>query len=331
MMNAGVGVVFGQQPKPGPGVQPWAVRPGAGGVFLPGVCRYQRGQRIDADRAGVGGHAPVGRDRQHIAQAVAADGRAQPRVGAIDFVAGHPRGGNLGRPRRGRSARRPVWVWSRNLVLSSGIPASSQRSRVVGPDLGKVQGAVDEGVPARCGVGQIHRDLGVLDAARRCRCTGVAPRRCAVPFFTSPVSSTTRIAPGSPKASMTYSRRSSRTRIGVPAGAGQQVLQPVGGGCAAVLGDGPAILAVQARDHARPSVRRHAVAVRSDEIAARSGRSPPRTPSATDQGLRYEPRRPRRIRLSSQTLNNAAVTAPTSADTPATAQSRSTAAVLADS
>jgi hypothetical protein len=37
--------------------------------------------------------------------------------------------------------------------------------------------------------------------------------------------------------------------LSVPAGAGQQVLQPVGGGIASVLGDGPAILAVQARDH----------------------------------------------------------------------------------
>ncbi len=51
MMVPGVGVVFGQQPKPCPGVQPWPVRAGAGGVFLPGMCRDQRGQRIDADRA----------------------------------------------------------------------------------------------------------------------------------------------------------------------------------------------------------------------------------------------------------------------------------------
>ena len=38
-------------------------------------------------------------------------------------------------------------------------------------------------------------------------------------------------------------------RVGVPAGPCQQMLQPVRGGRAAVLGDGPAILAVQARDH----------------------------------------------------------------------------------
>ena len=66
----------------------------------------------------------------------------------------------------------------------------------------------------------------------------------------------------------------------------------------------------------RASTRPHAAAARSGRNAARSDRSPPRTQSTTDQGLRYEPRRPRHIQLSSQTPNNAAVTAPTSADTP---------------
>ena len=66
----------------------------------------------------------------------------------------------------------------------------------------------------------------------------------------------------------------------------------------------------------RASTRRHDAAVRSGRNAARSDRSPPRTQSTTDQGLRYEPRRPRHIQMSSQTPNNAAVTAPTSADTP---------------
>jgi hypothetical protein len=38
--------------------------------------------------------------------------------------------------------------------------------------------------------------------------------------------------------------------------------------------------------------------------------------STIGQGLRYEPRRPRHIQMSSQTPNNAPVTASTSADTP---------------
>ncbi len=43
MVGAAVGVVFGQQAKPGPGVQAWSVCPRTGGVFLPGVGRDQRG------------------------------------------------------------------------------------------------------------------------------------------------------------------------------------------------------------------------------------------------------------------------------------------------
>ena len=43
MVDTGVGVVFGQQAKPGPGVQAWAVGPSASRVCLPGVCRDQRG------------------------------------------------------------------------------------------------------------------------------------------------------------------------------------------------------------------------------------------------------------------------------------------------
>ena len=89
-------VVFGQQPKPGPGVQAWAVGPGSGGIPLPGMGGDQRGQCIDADRSGAGGYGPVGRNGQHIAQSVAADRGAQPRIGTVDFVAGHPGGGNLG-------------------------------------------------------------------------------------------------------------------------------------------------------------------------------------------------------------------------------------------
>lgn len=57
-------------------------------------------------------------------------------------------------------------------------------------------------------------------------------------------------------------------------------------------------------------------AARSGKTAARSDRSPHQTQSTTDQALRCEPRRPRQLQESSQTPNDAAVTASTSADTP---------------
>src|SRR5271169_3790329 len=79
----------------------------------------------------------------------------------------------------------------------------------------------------------------------------------------------------------------------------------------------------------RPSAQRHDAAARIERNAGRFDRSPPRTQTTTDPGLRYEPRRPQPIQMYSQTPNNAAVAALTSADTPKPRQPRSTAAVLA--
>jgi hypothetical protein len=39
---------------------------------------------------------PVGRHGQYVAQVMAADGRAQARIGTVDLVAGHPGGGYFG-------------------------------------------------------------------------------------------------------------------------------------------------------------------------------------------------------------------------------------------
>ena len=179
-MNAGVGVVFGQQPKPGPRVQPWTVRSGAGGVFLPGVGRDQRRQRIDAERAGVGGHAPVGRDRQHISQTVAADGRAQPWVGAVDLVAGHPCGGNFGCHGAVDQRRLPASVWSRNPAG----PAVFPRQRSGRGPRSRTWVGTGRGRSTRAHAGRRRSDtprLGSSRCARRSRSTGAAPRRLRCP------------------------------------------------------------------------------------------------------------------------------------------------------
>lgn len=136
MVDTGVGVIFGQQPKPSPRIQPRSVRAGAGGVLLPGVGRDQRREGIDADRAGVGGYAAVGRDGQHIAQLVAAHGRPQLRVGAIHFIPSHPRRGNFcGHSTVDQRAARAGLVAKTR--LSSGIPASAQRSESSHHDVGR--------------------------------------------------------------------------------------------------------------------------------------------------------------------------------------------------
>ena len=76
------------------------------------------------------------------------------------------------------------------------------------------------------------------------------------------------------------------------------------------------------------SNHRHGATARNARNVARSDPTLRRTRSAIGQGLRCEPRRPRRIQLSSQTSNNAAATVLTSADTPKPTQTQSTAAVL---
>jgi hypothetical protein len=129
---AGEQTAVGQQPKPRPGVQPWPVRAGAGGVFLPGVCRDLRGQRIDADRAGMGGHAPVGRHRHHVAQSVASNGCAQSWVGSVGFVAGHPPRGYSGAHSALDQCCRQRW-FGRETPLVGGDSGVGAAIMVLGP------------------------------------------------------------------------------------------------------------------------------------------------------------------------------------------------------
>ena len=63
MVNAGVGVVFGQQPKPGPRVQPRAVCPGTSGVPLPGA-RREAARAARRRGSGRRGWAPAGWPRR---------------------------------------------------------------------------------------------------------------------------------------------------------------------------------------------------------------------------------------------------------------------------
>lgn len=105
-------------------------------------------------------------------------------------------------PRRGRSAWRPASVWSRNPAYPRGF-----RHRHTGRCPRSTTWVAT--VPGRSGrvrAGRRRSDTPPLENSRSAqpyRCTDVAPRPSQCPFFTSPVSSTTKIAPRSPKASMT--------------------------------------------------------------------------------------------------------------------------------
>jgi hypothetical protein len=324
MMAAGVGVVFGQQPIPRPGVQPWPVRAGAGGVFLPGVCRDQRGQRIDADRAGMGGHAPVGRNRHHITQSVASNGCAQSWVSSIDFVAGHPPRGYSGGHSAVDQCCRQRW-FGRETPLVGGDSGVGAAIMVVGPAARKVQSPVDQRVPTRGRIRQIHRHLGVLDAARGTAVLALHPDAVHTLLDVTGLidhQDRTRVA----ERIDDVIAQIVADIVGVPAGPCQQVLQPVRSDRAAMLGDRPAILAIQARDHpghqlARMAQRLVPGKTRRDPIQHRRElRLPPIRVYAMSRGdggifrclhkLRTMPRSPRLpapTRQHQQSLSTAAV------------------------
>jgi hypothetical protein len=93
---------------------------------------------------------------------VSADRGTQRRVGTLDLVSGHPSGRNLRRHSAGDQRRRQR-RFGREFSTVIGYSGGGAAVRVLGPGLGQIQRPVDQGVPARRGVGQIHRHLRVLD------------------------------------------------------------------------------------------------------------------------------------------------------------------------
>lgn len=105
-----------------------------------------------------------------------------------------------GGPRRGRTGRPGVRG-------ESGRTAAVQVAR---PGARDVQLPVHRRVTASTGIDQVDRNLGVLDPSRLPVYWRWTPT-VWVPFFTSPVSSTSRTAASSCRRSTSYSRTSSRT------------------------------------------------------------------------------------------------------------------------
>ena len=247
MLDPGVGVVFGFDGEPRPRVPAVALASGACGVALPRLGWDQVGELVDPDRAGSGRHLPVGRDLQHIAQAVSADGLAQCGVGAVDLVTGHPRTRHFrlhgtGDHRRGQRRLGRELRFVRH--TGRGAPVT-----VVGPRLGQIQRPVDQRVPGRCGVGQVDRDLGVLDPPSGAGVLALHPHTVAALLQVAGlVEHKDRIR----VAEMVdhIAAQIVTDRVGVPLRPRQQMLQPMRALLATVLGDRPAVLAVQPRHHA---------------------------------------------------------------------------------
>src|SRR4029077_197847 len=119
---------------------------------------------------------------------------------------------------------------------------------IVDPRPRQEQGAVNQRVPARGGIGQIHRNLGVLDTPSGAGVLALHPDRMNalvhIPGFVNHED-----GPGVTERVDDILTQIISNPVGVPLRPRQQVLQPVGAGVATGFGDRPAILAVQPRNH----------------------------------------------------------------------------------
>ena len=152
---------------------------------------------------------------------------AQAGVGAVDLVAGRPSAAGVPASRARAIIRAGQRRLGRERRALPGCPRPAHRPGSPVQDSRQVQLPVDQRVPAPARHRPGRPRPGSSRSARRCRCTGAAPRPCAVPFFRSPVSSTTSTAPGHPGARRRSPRRSSRTASASQRARGQQVLHPV--------------------------------------------------------------------------------------------------------
>ena len=203
MVTAGVGVVFGaaarSRPRSSSAGRGCRHRRSVSARPVWAACAGSRSTRIGPAWVGTRRLAAIG---QHIAQAVAADRRRaawgrrrrpRRRPPTPRAPSRCDRAGDQCCGQRGFGRETPLVAGDSGVVAAVGI---------LGPRLAAGTG---RGRSGRARAGRHRSDTprpGSSRSARRCRCTGAAPRPCT-PFFTSPVSSTTRTAPGSPKASMT--------------------------------------------------------------------------------------------------------------------------------
>jgi hypothetical protein len=161
-------------------------------------------------------------------------------------------------------------------VRNSGLLATLG---VLGPGTRQIQGTVDQRVPAPGGVGQIHRDLGVLDSPGGAGVLPLHPDRVlALLQIARLIHHEHRVGLGERVDNV--AAQVITHRVGVPARPSKQILQRVRSPVTAMLGDRPAVLALQPAQHpkhqpARVSQRLVAREPRRDPIDHLGVRRPP--------------------------------------------------------
>jgi hypothetical protein len=161
----------------------------------------------------------------------------------------------------------------------SGTPARRQRSASSVQEHGRYKARSINAVPAPGGVGQIHRDLGVLNPPGGAGVLPLHPDRVlALLQIARLINHEDRIRLGERVDNV--AAQVITHRLGVPARSSKQMLQPVRSQVTAMLGDRPAVLALQPAQHpehqpARVSQRLVAREPRRDPIDHLAVRHPP--------------------------------------------------------
>ena len=234
-------------------------------------CQARAGRRpaqpIGADRMpGSGGHPVVAGHRQHVGDLLAFQPFPQRTVIPVCLVGGRPgerhaRGGGPADHRLGelRLGGEPG---------IGGYPGGLAARRVADPRLRQVQLPVDQRVPTGRGVGEVDRDLGVLDLARGAGVLPLHPGRGG-PLLDIPGLIHHQDRAGVPQVLDDVIPHVITYPVGIPAGPLQQVLHPIRGRLPGLHGQRPAVLARQPgqqpeHERPRPPPRLHPAETRPD-------------------------------------------------------------------
>jgi hypothetical protein len=152
-----------------------------------------------------------------------------------------------------------AWAGLVAKASSSSTPASSRRSSAAAQASGQVQGAVDDGVPAAGGKGEVDGDLAQADPAQGAGVLGCGTGRVGGGLRIAGL-----IGDQHCVAVVELRHRPGRRRVQygplVPGGAREQVLQPVRSGVADRFGQRPAVRVLQFHQQA-PAISRKVVHV----------------------------------------------------------------------
>ena len=183
----------------------------------------------------------VGADRDRIPQAQGAAGAAQG-ARPVDLIAGEERRADAGGVRPGEHRRGLGWLGGEGQL--PGHPGQFAPLLVGCPGFGQVQGAVDDGVPAAGGKGEVDGDLAQADPAQGAGVLGCGTGRVGGGLRIAGL-----IGDQHCVAVVGLCHRPGRRRVQhgplVPGGAREQVLQPVRSCVADRFGQRPAVHVLQ--------------------------------------------------------------------------------------